>query len=410
MKKLINSQQHKQILYIDDEEQALKYFKRTVGKKYDVLMASSAEEGWKLIQENHESIAVIFTDQRMPGTTGVDLLSRVSQQFPNIIRILTTAYSDLDSAISSVNEGAIYRYVVKPWNFSELEGIFRQSFELYDLIQERNQLIREKMSIMHRQHILSRIQGLTMLSQALGTQLSNSNRALNSFIDLIPKPVEESWQMNTVELSTNPSQTLPTLCIDHSGRAILETTEYILNKTVRSMSKDGWSSESLQTILENAVEQADIAKEDVSLSIDPDIQELNIDSTMLSSAIRILLESSTQLEKTNASIAITAKTSSNASSEIHLKIRVKDDPWTNSQLLSLFALAGPTDQTEISKGLLTSLFVIHHHGGSLSLPTDRAEFVIQLPVAPEDSQESSSSSQAVERLLTRFDSLNVSAF
>ena len=65
------------ILFVDDEEKALKYFHRAFDKHFQIITASSADEGWSMIEENSENIAVLISDQRMPGRTGVELLGQV---------------------------------------------------------------------------------------------------------------------------------------------------------------------------------------------------------------------------------------------------------------------------------------------------------------------------------------------
>ena len=109
------------ILYVDDEEKSLKYFERAFGDDFRVFTASNAQDGFKLLQKHADEIGLLLTDQRMPGEKGVWLLERARQLRPRILRILVTAYSDLDAAIAAVNSGAIYKYVSKPWDPPQLE-------------------------------------------------------------------------------------------------------------------------------------------------------------------------------------------------------------------------------------------------------------------------------------------------
>ena len=115
------------ILYVDDEEQSLKYFSRAFGDKFKILSAANASEGYRLLEQHRDEIALLMTDQRMPGEKGVAFLQRASQLHPKAIRILTTAYSDVDVAIEAVNSAAIYKYVTKPWDIPELETILKEA-------------------------------------------------------------------------------------------------------------------------------------------------------------------------------------------------------------------------------------------------------------------------------------------
>jgi len=102
------------ILYVDDEERSLKYFARAFEDQFRILTAPNAQEGLKLLEQHADDIGLLMTDQRMPGEKGVWLLERARQLRPRMIRILATAYADMDAAIAAVNTGAIYKYVTKP--------------------------------------------------------------------------------------------------------------------------------------------------------------------------------------------------------------------------------------------------------------------------------------------------------
>src|SRR5512142_3224974 len=104
------------ILYVDDEEKSLKYFTRAFEDQFRIFTAPNAQDGFRVLEEHKDEIGVLMTDQRMPGEKGVWLLEKGRQLRPRIIRILVTAYADMDAAIAAVNTGAIYRYVHKPWH------------------------------------------------------------------------------------------------------------------------------------------------------------------------------------------------------------------------------------------------------------------------------------------------------
>src|ERR1700722_7687694 len=102
------------ILYVDDEEQALKYFRKEFKHEFPMLTAPGAAQALLTLEKEHAGVGVLLTDHRMAGQTGVELLTRVRQAWPNIVRILVTAYSDMASAVDAVNSGAVYKYLTKP--------------------------------------------------------------------------------------------------------------------------------------------------------------------------------------------------------------------------------------------------------------------------------------------------------
>jgi two-component system response regulator PhcR len=119
------------VLYVDDEPQSLKYFLRAYGGEFRVLTASSAAQADQVLASQVGAIGVLVTDQRMPGESGTQLLARVKERYPLVIRILTTAYADLSDAVSAVNRGEIHRYVLKPWDMDALRADLRGAFDLH---------------------------------------------------------------------------------------------------------------------------------------------------------------------------------------------------------------------------------------------------------------------------------------
>ncbi|MGB0712376.1 MAG: ATP-binding protein [Gammaproteobacteria bacterium] len=119
------------ILYVDDEPMSLKYFQRAYGREFTIHVASSVDEARTLLNSHAPDIGVVIADQRMPGSTGLELLAELRQESPGIERILTTAYMDLESAIDAVNSGEIFRYVVKPWDIETLRGYLHEAMNRF---------------------------------------------------------------------------------------------------------------------------------------------------------------------------------------------------------------------------------------------------------------------------------------
>jgi len=119
------------VLFVDDEEPNLVVFEAVCGDEFPVLTASSGAAGLELMKE-HE-IGVVLTDQRMPGMTGIELLEKVESQYPDTIRLLITAYSDLQAAEDAINRGHVRRYMRKPWEPETLRAELRDAIDLYTL-------------------------------------------------------------------------------------------------------------------------------------------------------------------------------------------------------------------------------------------------------------------------------------
>lgn len=172
------------ILYVDDEEKSLKYFQRAFGSKFRIFVATNAKDGFQIFEEHQDEIGILLTDQRMPGEKGVQLLEKVRAVRSNVIRVLVTAYSDFDAAIDAVNTGAIYKYISKPWDVADLEITLRRAMEFFLVHNERDRLMRQKFTALHKTLILDRVVGLTVLASGISHLYRNSVEAVRSFMEL----------------------------------------------------------------------------------------------------------------------------------------------------------------------------------------------------------------------------------
>jgi signal transduction histidine kinase len=117
------------IVYVDDERPNRVVFEQSFGARFNIRTLESPMAALEFLRT--ETVAVLITDQRMPEMTGHELLVKVKQLYPEIVRVVITAYSDLDPILAAVNEGLVARYVVKPWDRGELEEILRWSLEAF---------------------------------------------------------------------------------------------------------------------------------------------------------------------------------------------------------------------------------------------------------------------------------------
>ena len=152
--------------------------------------ASNARDGLKVLEEHKHEIGLLMTDQKMPGEKGIWLLEKARQIQPTIIRILATAYSEYDVAIAAINTGAIYKFVSKPWEPEQLEITLKRGLEFFMVQKERDQLLRERLSVLQNTMIADRIVSLGMLAAGLSHHMRNSLQAVQTFLDLAPAKLE----------------------------------------------------------------------------------------------------------------------------------------------------------------------------------------------------------------------------
>lgn len=136
------------ILFVDDEPKTCKYFRRLFAGEFSVFTAGGGEEALALLNEHGDEIGVLLSDQRMPVRSGVSLLGEVRERYPDVIRLITTAYSNLDDAVGAVNQGEVRRYISKPWDVELLRRELHDAMNLHLAQQRDRDLLNEKRQTM----------------------------------------------------------------------------------------------------------------------------------------------------------------------------------------------------------------------------------------------------------------------
>lgn len=126
------------ILVVDDEPSNLRVLERLFRHDYEVISAESGEEALRLLGE-HDA-ALVITDQRMPNMTGVELLKRTADIRPQMVRIILTGYTDVETLVEAINSGLVYKYVTKPWDNEELSLTVSRALEHYETTKGRHEL------------------------------------------------------------------------------------------------------------------------------------------------------------------------------------------------------------------------------------------------------------------------------
>lgn len=128
------------LLFIDDEEINRSNFQETFGDEYEILLAGSGEEALE-IMARESNLALILSDQRMAGISGAEVLARARELAPQAERIMITGYSEPDDIMAAINQGQVYRYILKPWTSGELRIAIIHAVERHQLKQENLALL-----------------------------------------------------------------------------------------------------------------------------------------------------------------------------------------------------------------------------------------------------------------------------
>ncbi len=379
------------ILYVDDEEKSLKYFARAFGEHFRVLTANSAQEGLKLVEQHGEDIGVLMTDQRMPGEKGVWLLEKSRSLHPRTIRILATAFSDMEAAIDAVNSGAIYKYVTKPWDPGQLEETLKRAMEFFMVQQERDQLLREKMSVLHNMMIADRIVSLGLLAAGLSHHIRNSLVAVKTFLDLAPSKMAEE-KLNT-ESIRNPD----------FWREYYQSVQGQIER-INNLLKDLWTASEkpsfeftdvvqLRDVVNSCIEQQkaafDAKKIQVKNEIAASLPSMKVDKPKFYRLFDLLLKDELATLPPGCEVVFKAEPY-NGSSRPGVAIQVTDNgPGLPQEALRLvfdpFVVRSDSPM-EYGIHLMACYFIVHHHGGKIEARSEDGKgttFTIRLPMDPD---------------------------
>jgi two-component system, probable response regulator PhcQ len=376
------------ILYVDDEELSLKYFTRAFQSQFRVLTATNAQEGYRLLEQYGDEIALIMTDQRMPGEQGVQFLGRARQLLPRAIRILTTAYSDIEVAIEAVNSGAIYKYISKPWEVPDLEITLKRALEFFMVQRERDYLLREKLSALQKMMITDRVLSLGIVAARLGNHARNALLAARSFLDLVPEKLLD--ERLDLEQAKNPNywQELYT----HSRTQLRRIADGLAG--LRDAARvNGATADPLQlreavaTALENLNGKLRQSGITVSNQIPSGMPPVMIDSNGFQMLLKLLLQD--EMINLTAGNNVTFDARPRAEDGTGVELEIKDDGpgLPREALRSIFdPFYTPVDKyQEFGINLLACYFMVYDYGGRIDIRSVEGKgitFTLTLPAEP----------------------------
>ena len=130
------------ILIVDDEELVLKSIVRVLrNENYQILTAQSGEKGLTVLKDY--DVNLVISDQKMPGMNGLDFLRRIKRDYPQILTIMLTGQAELEIAMRAINEAGVYKFILKPWNDSDLKITVKRVLETLELVCERDLLLQQ---------------------------------------------------------------------------------------------------------------------------------------------------------------------------------------------------------------------------------------------------------------------------
>ena len=369
---------------------------RAYGDDFRVFTAANAQEGLKLLEQHADDIGVLMTDQRMPAENGVWLLERARQFRPRILRMLVTAYSDMDAAIAAVNSGAIYKYVTKPWDPPQLELTLRHALEFFMVQSERDQLLREKMSVLRNMMIADRIVSLGLLAAGLSHHIRNSLVAVKTFLDLAPGKMAEEKTGSGRPAQPRFLEGIPPER-PVAGRKNQRPAQGPLGGVGKqwprrnSTTKCGCTRRSARR-WNMFQDQLAARRIEIDNRIPDSLPALHVDKPKFGRLFELLLKEEVATLPAGSRITLAAELENNATANPKSSCRsATTGPGLPQEALSvIFDPFVVTDSVPSEYGihLMACFFIVHHHGGKIeaySQPGQGNTFILHLPSIPNPS-------------------------
>lgn len=177
------------LLLVDDEEAILSSLRRLFRRDgYRILTATNGAQGLALLSQ--QPVGVILSDQRMPGMTGIEFMREARRLHPHTVRMTLSGYTDLESIIEAVNEGAVYKFLTKPWDDDLLRHHVAQAFEQSELAAENHRL-GEALRHANRELAIAnqRLEGLVRNESERRLAMQNAAGASRDALDGLPMAV-----------------------------------------------------------------------------------------------------------------------------------------------------------------------------------------------------------------------------
>jgi two-component system probable response regulator PhcQ len=396
------------ILYVDDEEKSLKYFARAYGDQFRILTALNAQEGLKLLEEHKDSLGILMTDQRMPGEKGVWLLERARQINPRIVRILCTAFADMDAAIAAVNTGSIYKYITKPWDPPQLESTLKRALEFFLVQRERDQLLKEKMSVLHNLMVADRILSLGLLAAGLSHHIRNSLVAVKTFLDLAPSKLGEG----TIDAMSSRDPEFWRDCYQQTQRQIDKITGMLHDLWQASEPQPLAFTDAVRLHEEIAAAAAPLkssfAEKNIrlELAVPASLPAMKVDRPKFQRLFELLLRDELVSLPAGSVVTISATPAEGQPADRPaLQVRVSDNgPGLPREALRLvfdpFVVRADTP-AEYGINLMAVYFIVYHHGGRIEAQSDAngTTFLLTLPCNPEQAPRPEEERQFLQKVL-----------
>lgn len=372
------------ILAVDDDDGNLAVLEGLLEDDYEVTALPSSVEALEMVKERE--FDMVISDQRMPQVTGVELLTEVHKNFPETVRIIVSAYSDSQEILACINQGHVYRYILKPWSPADMEAVVRQGLEyrfqrlairrLVDDLHRRNGELQSALTHLReaQEQILHSAQLSTIghLTSSIAHELKNQLGSVRACYDLlqidgVPDHLKELAQLGSRSVQT-----------------VLEIVKSI-NLYARRGSWDlDTVTQDLRKVLEDALLMARMdnsaRQRQWEVSIAPDLPPMGVDAVKLGQVIVNLLRNAMEATAAGGHVGLKAYASQGS---VFVEVSDNGAGIPRDQQEVVFEAFYTTKNRGVGLGLPISKQIVEAHKGKLwvnSEPGAGAIFTVELPI------------------------------
>jgi two-component system NtrC family sensor kinase len=394
------------LLVVDDEPLALKLIERAFSAEADVelRLTNSPTRGLEIAERLE--LDVVISDQRMPEMDGLAFLSRLREFRPKAHRILLTAHPELEVALNAINQGLVYRFVLKPWDLDDMRVSIRRALEAKRLADEHDKLAARLIAQFDELVRAERLATLGRLSAGVGHELANAATPLLLNVDLLcdeldrlreafhagAKAVDSGFQPDTLEQLTkvvrklqrrSPDDVNETLGALRASGAHLHSVVHGLKRVARD-GQEAQPCDLNQLVISTLALLRHRFKSGIQLERDlPALPPVTCRGPEIAQVILNLLGNAADAVEGAAERKVKIRTWQ-AKGMVHLSVSDSGsgiDPLVRNRLFEPFVT---TKQAGDGTGLGLSICknIVESHGGSISVesePGAGARFVVALP-------------------------------
>ena len=336
---------YRKVLVVDDEPDVLRSVYDLLRIDYEVVTCQRASEALDHLKAVTD-VAVILSDQRMPGMTGIELLQQARLIRPETTRLLFTAYADIHTVIDAINHGHVFRYITKPWGAEELESVIRQAVERHDMIIEKNQLLAELQTANAKLAEANRLKGIF---------LEVASHELNTPVTVV-LGLTDLWKLSLTNDATGPERQWVER-INAAARRLAKTVQRMFKLVENREFGQTLNLETveLEPLVREAIEELtpylEARKQRVEVEIEPQFGSIDADSSKIMDILINLLANAIKFTPDSGTIRVQAQS-------------LEGNPeWVRVVIKDEGVGVHPSEQQYLFEPFFTGFDTLHHSSG-----------------------------------------------